>query len=325
VTGIGFALVFQGPNLLSDVQKRQLFQNLASSVRSGGALEGLIWLPGRAAMGEIGPLLVLLAIGGGLFALVAWGLAQYFTGATIATAGAIAARSGPARRTRRFRGGTVALLRTKELRLLARDPWLLTQVAQQVVGILPVGFVLFRHDIGYGTLAWLVVVAAAGLFSGGFVWLAVVGEEMPDLLAAAPLSQRTILWAKLQAAYLPVAWLVLPVAVIAGLGTGGPWLGLTLAACSIGAGLSVGMLDLHYAQPARRGDFRLRHKGRMVLGLGEMLLSTGWVGVAALMLDHNVWALGLGSMLLAPVPGGLLKFSRTDRATGTGAPQRSFE
>jgi len=322
VIGICFALVFQGPNLLSGTQKRELFQGLASS---GGAMEGLIWLPGRAAMGEIGPLLLLLAIGGGLFALVAWGLAHYFTGATIATAGATAVRSRPAKRTRGFRGGTVALLRTKELRLLARDPWLLTQVAQQVVGILPVGFVLFRHDIGYGTLAWLVVVAAAGLFSGGFVWLAVVGEEMPDLLAAAPLSPRTMLWAKLQAAYFPVACLVLPAAAIAALGSGGPWLGLTLAACSIGAGLSVGMLDLHYAQPARRGDFRLRHKGRMVLGLGEMLLAIGWVGVAALMLDRSIWAVVLGLALLAPVPGGLLKFARTDRATGTATPRRSFE
>ena len=310
VTGIGFALVFQGPNLLSVEAKRQLYQHLAAA---GNALDGVALLPGRAVLGEIGPLLLSLAVGGGLFALVAFGLARSFTGATVAAIGATGGRSRPTRPARRFHRGTVAILRRKELRLLVRDPWLLTQVSQQVVGVLPIAFVLYRHEIGYGTLAWLALVAAAGLFGGGFVWLTVVGEELPDLLAAAPLKPRTVLWGKLQAAYLPIACLVLPVSAIAAAGTGGPWLGLTLGLCSAGAALSIGMLDLQYAAPAKRGDFRQRHQGRAVLAVGEMLMAMGWVGTAALMLIHSPWALALGLVLLAPLPGGLLKFGRANR------------
>jgi hypothetical protein len=50
-----------------------------------------------------------------------------------------------------------------------------------------------------------------------------------------------------------------------------------------------------------------------VLGLGELLLAIGWVGAAALMLGHSIWALVLGLALLTPVPGGLLKFGRANR------------
>ncbi|HLZ68081.1 MAG TPA: hypothetical protein VKQ29_17795 [Aliidongia sp.] len=316
-TGIGFAVVFQGPNLLSAAEKQALFQRLAASARATGPLDGLLWLPGRAAMGEAGPLAVLLAAGGGLFALVVWSFARRFTGAVTAAGGATATTRRRSR-ARRFRGGTLAILRAKELRLLARDPWLLTQMSQQVVAILPMGFLLFRHQMGFGSLAWLILVAAAGVISGGLVWLAVVGEEVPDLLASAPLRPRAILGAKLQAAYLPVATFVLPLAFVAGTGPGGVWLGLTLAACSAGAGLSVGMLDLQYAVPAKRGDFRLRHRGRVILGAAELLLALAWVGVATLMLAYSIWALILGIVLLAPVPGGLTKFGRADRAGGTG-------
>lgn len=325
MTGIGVTLVFQGPNLLSIDEKQQFYQRLAASVRSGGALDGLIWLPGRAALGEIGPLLLLLAAGGGVFAAVAWGLARYFSSATVATTGAVARPARRPARRGRFRSGANAIIRAKELRLLARDPWLLTQMSQQVAAVLPIGFVLFRQDIGFGSLAWLSLVAAAGMVGGGLVWLAVVGEEVPELLAAAPLPPRTILAAKLQAAYLPVAGAVLPIAVIASLGRGGAWFGLTLGLCSAGAALSVGMLDLQYAAPTKRGDFRLRHRGRIVLGLGEMLLAMGWVGVAALMLEHSLWAVALGLVLLVPVPGGLLKFGRANRAAGTGAGGAPFD
>jgi len=317
--GLAFAILFQGPNLLPPEQRRALFQELLAASRASGPLDGLLSLPGRAALGEAGPLALLVAAGFGLFALVAWGLAGRFTGAAVAASGiaasgtadgTTASASRPRARVRPFHGGTMSVLRTKELRLLARDPWLLAQLSQQIVSVLPLGFILFRHSLGTGSLAWLTLVAASGVIGGALVWLAVVGEEGADLLAAAPIRPRMVLMAKLQAAFLPVASIVLPVALAAALVSGSAWLALTLLTCSAAAGLSVGMLDLQFAAPGKRGDFRLRHKGNVILGVGELLLSIAWVGVAVLMLAHNPWALALTLPLLAPLPGGLRKIAR---------------
>ena len=101
-----------------------------------------------------------------------------------ATGARQAARSGFRRRT------AARVLRRKEWTLLARDPWLVSQTLMQILYLLPPALLLWR-TFGEGTGALVVLVPvlvmAAGQLAGGLAWLAISGEDAPDLVATAPI------------------------------------------------------------------------------------------------------------------------------------------
>ncbi len=94
----------------------------------------------------------------------------------------------------------------KEIRLLARDPWLLSQTLMQILYLLPPALMLWK---GFGSEADVavmlapVVVMASGQLAGGLAWLAVSGEDAPELLATAPVSFAAAMRAKIEAVALP--------------------------------------------------------------------------------------------------------------------------
>src|SRR5205085_6361056 len=79
-------------------------------------------------------------------------------------------------------------LRVKEWKLLARDPWLLSQTLMQILYLFPPALLLW---INYGQTAGTYVVVipvlimAAGQLSGGLSWLAISGEDAHDLVVTA--------------------------------------------------------------------------------------------------------------------------------------------
>ena len=80
-------------------------------------------------------------------------------------------------------------LRQKEWTLLLRDPWLVSQTLMQLLYLLPPALLLWRsYGEGTGALVVLVpvLVMAAGQLAGGLAWLAISGEDAPDLVATAP-------------------------------------------------------------------------------------------------------------------------------------------
>ena len=84
-----------------------------------------------------------------------------------------------------------AMLRRKEWTLLLRDPWLVSQTLMQLLYLLPPAFLLWR-SFGERQRAALillvpVLVMAAGQLAGGLAWLAISGEDAPELVATAPL------------------------------------------------------------------------------------------------------------------------------------------
>src|ERR671931_212086 len=94
------------------------------------------------------------------------------------------------------------MLRRKEWTLLKRDPWLLSQTLMQVLYLLPPALLLWRSfGEGDGALVLLVpvLVMAAGQLAGGLAWLAISGEDAPDLVATAPVPPRQIVQAKVEA------------------------------------------------------------------------------------------------------------------------------
>ena len=93
-------------------------------------------------------------------------------------------------------------LRAKEWKLLARDPWLLSQTLMQILYLLPPALFLW---VSYGEAAGSlvvvvpVVVMAAGQLAGGLAWLAISGEDAHDLVVTAPIQPRAVLLAKIEA------------------------------------------------------------------------------------------------------------------------------
>ena len=103
-------------------------------------------------------------------------------------------------------------LRRKEWTLLLwRDPWLMSQSLMQLLYLLPPFFLLSRMFYGRGHGAALLVpvlVMAAGQLAGGLAWLAISGEDAPDLIASAPVTTARVWRAKAEGSRRPRSGLV---------------------------------------------------------------------------------------------------------------------
>ena len=112
-----------------------------------------------------------------------------------------------------------ASLRQKEWILLRRDPWLVSQTLMQLLYLLPPALLLWRsYGEGTGALVVLVpvLVMAAGQLAGGLAWLAISGEDAPDLVATAPIPSSSIVRAKVEAVLGCIAIVFAPFIVGAG-------------------------------------------------------------------------------------------------------------
>jgi ABC-2 type transport system permease protein len=168
-------------------------------------------------------------------------------------------------------------LRVKERRLLIRDPWLMSQIALQIVYTLPVSVILWRNGGATGSVgvafAPSIVVIAAQL-AGSLSWLALSGEDAPEFLATAPVTRGEIERRKIEAIALPVV--VLLALPLAGLALASPRSALLAALFALGAGVSTAFLNLWRQAPARRTMVLRRHSQSKLVGLIEHLLSILW-------------------------------------------------
>lgn len=292
--GVAAVILPQLQNLLSNQAKQAAARDLAALATGAGA-DSWMWLPARALLGEPLPLLALVLLSFGLFTLATFALADRFIAQAVAAGGVAGGAGKPHGRSRRFRTDTASVLRRKELRLLARDPWLLTQIGQQLIYMVPAAILIWQRNAG--PAGWLILVFVAGNLAAALAWLTVSGEDAPDLLASAPLRTPDVLRAKLEAALLP-ATLALALPIAWAFRTDA-WLGLTLLTCSAGSALGGAVLELWFPSQGKRSEFNKRAKGRAIVGLAETLLAVGWTGTAFLMLMHSPWALLPAPLLLA--------------------------
>jgi ABC-2 type transport system permease protein len=253
--------------------------------------------PGRAALGDAVPLLAMVAL-----ALVAARGAAAFGARHLAASSDTAThrvrvRAGPIR----FRHGLGRAVVSKELRLISRDPELITQIGLRLVYLIPLGALVLRGDHGIdapGIAA--AATACAGLLASSLSWIVVCAEDAPDLLAAAPVAAAVIERAKLAAACV----VPLGVAVIAALALVGTAPGaaiVTLVMASIAA-LTAALIQAWFGRPQPRAAFRRRQSGSFVVGLGEIVLAGAWSGSAALAARGSLWAVApamLGAMIMA--------------------------
>jgi ABC-2 type transport system permease protein len=222
-----------------------------------------------------------------VFSLATFVLGNRFASAAIISAGA-PSPAGRWRKTRAFRASLGATMRSKERRLILRDPWLISQIVLQVVYMLPISFILWRNGgvTGSPGIAFtpLIVVVGAQL-AGSLTWLALSGEDAPDLLRAAPIAASRIERHKIQAVLAPIALLL--AAPIIALAFVAPWSALWAALFTLGASISTALLNLWRQSPSPRGMVLRRHSQSKIVGMLEHLLSIIWaVGAVIAVMGH---------------------------------------
>jgi ABC-2 type transport system permease protein len=229
----------------------------------------LAW-PLRALMGEPLPFLALLGS-----SLLLFALATYLLGARFASNAAAAVGNDSPRRTTRtvtaFHTGLDRTLIVKELRLLRRDPALLSQVLLRTLYVLPFGFILARdsarHEFAALAGAVGILTFITSQVSATLAWITISAEDAPDLIASAPISLSRARLAKLAAALLPVAALVaLPLFFLIAVA---PLAGLVGAVGVIMVSMATGTLNLWYQRPGLRSRFRQRGSGAIIVTIAE--------------------------------------------------------
>ncbi len=305
VVGAAFAIGIQLAAIVSyGTMSRMAI--LRSSLMLGLAPDGdsIFWWPARAVLGDPVAVTALLVI------------SFFILGATIRTFAprfgqfALAAASvslSPARQPgARVHFRTVSparAMRHKEWTLLLRDPWLMSQTLMQLLYLVPAVFVLWRSFSGGGMAVLLVpvLIMAAGQLGGGLAWLAVSGEDAPELIATAPVPAAQVLRAKTEAVLGGVAVVFGPLVALLAVVT--PFSGLVaLAGVAVAAGSSTA-IQYWFRTQARRSLFRRRQTSSRIATFAEALSSTLWAGTGALAAAGSWLAVLPGVFVVAIVAG----------------------
>ncbi|HLX17222.1 MAG TPA: permease [Bradyrhizobium sp.] len=286
IIGAGFVIALQVAAILS-YGTMSRFAVLTSGAVAAYApdADSIVWWPARAALGDGGALLLLLAFG-----LILLGAAMAGFSARFAdTAVRASANAAPAHRgspTRAFRTSTrQQALRWKEFMLLRRDPWLVSQSLMQLLYLVPPALLLWRSFSDSSVAIVLitpVVVMAAGQLAGGLGWLTISGEDAPDLVTTAPLRPSRVIRAKIEVVLLTIGVLFAPMAMAlvfaSPLQAAVTAIGVTVAAASATA------IQLWFRVQARRSQFRRRQTSSRLATFAEAFSSIGWAATAALAL-----------------------------------------
>jgi ABC-2 type transport system permease protein len=248
------------------------------------AIESAVWWPARAVLGDLTALAAVLSAGVVLLAAAITLFSARFGDHAIAAAGISV--SGVLQRRWRTgfrRASPRGALRRKEWTLLRRDPWLASQTLMQLLYLLPPGLMLWRAFGSHNddlVLLVPVLVMAAGQLAGGLAWLAISGEDAPDLVATAPIPSGWIVRAKMEAVMGSVALVFAPFVIAMALASPRDAL---VAAAGIGiAAASATLIQLWFRTQARRKHFRRRQTSSRVATFAEAFSSISWAGTFGL-------------------------------------------
>lgn len=294
--GAGLFLAMQSFNFLPESMQRQLVAwSRTESARAWVDADSVLWWPFRALMGEPMPFVAVTLVGMGAFVLMVVRAERLFLEGTRETPQARArAREAP----RAFHAGLARIVITKELRLLARDPRLISQTLLQVLYLLPLFFVLGkRADMRLLTAPTVILIAST--LAGNLAWMTMSGEESPDLVGSAPVSRERVRWLKLAAALAAPLALCVPFlfyyafvslhALVA------------FAACLAGALASCAMVQIWTEKPGSKRELRTRAQSGKLVNFVEFFSAAGWAGGCWLALRASPWALAAIALgLVAP-------------------------
>ena len=246
--------------------------------------DSMVWLPGHAVLGAPGPLLLMSLAGLAAFLLTVHFTHGFFVHGVQQAVSMVRSAQAPAGGIRFDFGRSLArTVMIKEWRLIARDPQLISQVLLQLLYLLPMCALLFMKGPSSlpgiaSALAFLCASLAASL-----AWIIISAEDAPDLLLAAPCSQRTIRRAKLAAVAVPPLLVVaLPLLWIA---LRSPLAGALAGLIVTAAVASAALIVLWCGRPSARSDFKARSKGNFFSNVLETLNAAAWAGLGFLLLS----------------------------------------
>ena len=255
-------------------------------------IDSFIWWPARAALGDPAALAVVLGgslvLLGGAIVIFSARFGDHAIAASSVTAASVRqiVHSGFRRRS------AARVLRQKEWTLLLRDPWLVSQTLMQLLYLLPPGLLLWRsYGQGTGALVVLVpvLVMAAGQLAGGLAWLAISGEDAPDLVTTAPISPRLIVRAKVEAVLGGIAIAFAP--FIAALAFLSPYHAFVAALGIMIAAAAATGIQFWYRKQATRRYFRHRQTASRFATFAEAFSSISWAAATALAASGSWFAL----------------------------------
>lgn len=258
-----------------------------------------LWIPARAVLGDGSDLVLTLLVGAAILILPMILLSGRLGGYAIATASVDLGNGRRAWSARLFHTtSSRQLLQRKEWLLLVRDPWLASQTLMQLLYLIPSALLLWRfYGDSHGALIVLapILTMAAGQLGGGLAWLAVSGEDAPDLIASAPLSPFRNIESKVEAVLITVFVIFSP--FLLGI-LSHSWSMALIVAGFIGlAALSSTMIQIWFRSQARRRYFRRRQTSSRIATFAEAFSSVSWASTAAVAANES-W-LAVASAMVA--------------------------
>jgi len=224
------------------------------------AIDSAFWLPAHAVTGAGGPLLTLVATAILFFVGAAYTGAIQFRRIVVSALGASEQTQREKNRRHAFRMRSVeGALMHKELKLIGRDPWLISQTLMQVLYLIPPAVMLwisFGEDTEISAIIAPVIVMAVGQLGGGLAWLTISGEDAPDLIATAPVAPAGRLRAKVKAVLAIVVAIITPITIA--LAFASIWGALVTFCGALAAASCAIIVQLWFRAQANRAMFRRR-------------------------------------------------------------------
>jgi ABC-2 type transport system permease protein len=248
------------------------------------ASDSILYWPARAAVGDLPALAGVLGFSVLLLGASIALFAPRFGDCALAAGGVSQATTRRLSMSNGFRRATPGrALRLKEWLLLRRDPWLVSQSLMQILYLVPPAFLLWRGwGEGAGAVVVLVpvLVMAAGQLAGGLAWLAISGEDAPELVATAPISAADILRAKIEAVMGVISLVFLP--FVAAIALMSLWHAAVAALAIVAASAAAIAIQHFFRTQAKRSHFRRRQTSSRAATFAEAFSSIAWAGTAAL-------------------------------------------
>jgi ABC-2 type transport system permease protein len=304
IIGAAFAIVLQFATILSYGSMPEIdFSQAVGLVKAASNARVITW-PAPEMLGDPLSLAVLLGLSALALAAVIFVFARYFGQFALAAGNVPYAAPRPRQRQSVFHGSSPAwALRRKEWILLLRDPWLMSQTLMQLLYLLPAAFLLWRNFRGIGGSALLapILIVAAGQLGGGLAWLAVSGEDAPELIASAPMAASRVLRAKAEAVLGGVGMVFAPFILL--FGAVKPQSALMTFVGILVAAASATAIQYWFRTQGRRSVFRRRQTSSRVATITEALSSTGWAATGAMAVSGTWFCIYPGIVVLGIVAG----------------------
>ncbi len=269
------------------------------------------WLPARAVFLDPIGTIAMLTFG----TIILWFTTNlvhntFILGTQTATTGGgqrLSAKPSSSSKPVKFASGLTRIVMNKEWRLIARDPYLISQLGLQMLYLLPAVFVFWQPGstkfsmFGSSFTSYAVnifIVLLGGTLISRLTQIIVAGEEAPELLAMSPAGGENLRWIKFAGVLIPTVLLFSPLLVLIVVRNMHPLVGLI---AFFGTVLSLGILQVWTAKPQPRADLMKRNgRSDFLTGLIQALITFAWLAVV-LGLESGAWwgwlGLGVGTLL----------------------------